>query len=161
MGGSWDMPNRDSEPGKVKWLPKETWKNASHMWFKLSRGHNFLPETACMSIHTYPFILLIKTFLVPLLFWLCENSFLQSQGARALSLTSGLVASIQHSHCHGLTSVFIWKLKSCFKPLQAEAHWDQMNMYFVILFRRKLASLLLKTIFTWVIQPPLKTYQQQ
>ena len=98
----------------------------------------------------------------------CSTTFLtlwefisaKSRG-QGLSLTSGLVASNQHSDCHGPTSVFSWKLKSCFKPLQAEAHWDQLNMYFVILFRRKLASLLLKTIFTWVIQPPLKTYQQQ
>jgi len=47
--------------------------------------------------------------------------FLQSQRARAWSLTTGLVARIQLSHCHDLTSVSGWKLKPYFKPLQAKA----------------------------------------
>ena len=37
----------------------------------------------------------------------------------------GLVARIQRSHCHCPTSVSGWKLKSCFKPLQAKATRNQ------------------------------------
>ena len=37
----------------------------------------------------------------------------------------GLVSGIQHCHWHGLTSTSGWKLKSCFKLLEAEAPWDQ------------------------------------
>ena len=142
----------------------------------------WLPPWDCLCV--YPHILFFppnKNF-CSTTFLTLKNSFLQSQGARVLSLTSGLVARIQPSRCHGPISVFQfssvaqscltlcdpmnrsmpglpvhhhlpeftqthvhrvhdWKLKSCFKPLQAEAHRNQINMYFVILFRRKLASL--------------------
>ena len=54
-------------------------------------------------------------------FCLCGNSFLQSQRARALSLGTGLVAGIQRSHCHGLTSISGREPKACFRLLQAEA----------------------------------------
>ena len=47
--------------------------------------------------------------------------FLQSQRARAWSLTTGLVARIQLSHHGDLTSISGWKLKPYFKPLQARA----------------------------------------
>ena len=47
--------------------------------------------------------------------------FLQSQRARAWSLTTGLVARIQLSHRGDLTSISGWKLKPYFKPLQARA----------------------------------------
>jgi len=40
-------------------------------------------------------------------------------------VTTGLVARIHSSHCHHLTSIFDQELKSCFKPLQAEATRDQ------------------------------------
>ena len=54
-------------------------------------------------------------------FHLNGNSFLQSQRARALSLTTGLAARIWGSlHC-GPTSISGWKPKPHFKPLQAEA----------------------------------------
>ena len=36
---------------------------------------------------------------------LCGNSLLKSWRARTLSLTTGLVAGIQHSHCWDLTSI--------------------------------------------------------
>ena len=54
-----------------------------------------------------------------------EIHFLQSHMARTLSVTTGLVARIHSSHCHHLTSIFDQELKSCFKPLQAEATRDQ------------------------------------
>ena len=50
----------------------------------------------------------------------CGNSFLQSRRARALSPATGPVARIQHP-----TSVSGQGLKSCFKPLLAEATRDQ------------------------------------
>ena len=38
-----------------------------------------------------------------------------------------LVAGIQGSHCHGPTSISSQELKSCFKPLQAEATQDHFH----------------------------------
>ena len=58
---------------------------------------------------------------------LCGNSFLQNQRARTLSLATGLVARIQHSHCHGLTSVSDPEPKPCFKLLQAKAITEQQS----------------------------------
>ena len=46
--------------------------------------------------------------------------------ARALSLTTGLVARIQRSHCCGPTSISGQEPKPCFKPLQAEATRDHI-----------------------------------
>ena len=62
-------------------------------------------------------------------FWLYWNSFLQSQKARALSLTTGLVARIQLSHWHNLTSISGLEPKCCFKMLQAEATWDEGDIW--------------------------------
>ena len=73
----------------------------------------------CLSTHTVLFPLNKDYFFhyFPFFSW---NSFLQSQTARALSLTTGLVAKIQSSHCSYLTSASDWDPKPCFKPLQAE-----------------------------------------
>ena len=54
-------------------------------------------------------------------FCIYGNSFLQSQGARALSLTTGLVIRNWLSPYSNLTSVSDKELKTCFKPLQVGA----------------------------------------
>ena len=65
-----------------------------------------LSEPTCVSIHyMYLFFLLINPLLVLLLSIFVGILFLQSQQARALPLTTGLVARIWCSHCHDLTSV--------------------------------------------------------
>ena len=56
--------------------------------------------------------------------------FCRAVQARALSLATGLVARIQHSHCRGLTLISGWEPKSCFKPLQTEATLDHYYYYF-------------------------------
>ena len=53
-------------------------------------------------------------------FCIYGNPFLQSQGARALSLTTGLVIR-RLSPCSNLTSVSDQELKPCFKPWQVGA----------------------------------------
>ena len=54
----------------------------------------------------------------------CGNS-LQSRKARVLSLITSLVTGIQHSHCHGPTSISSREPKPCFKLLQGEATGDR------------------------------------
>ena len=39
----------------------------------------------------------------------------QSQSARALSLTTGLVAKVWCSHCHDLTSISDWGTEASFQ----------------------------------------------
>ena len=59
----------------------------------------FMSQPMCLSTHTAFFFLLINTtcFTTSCLH---GNSFLQSQKARTLSLTTDLVAAIQCSYCH-------------------------------------------------------------
>ena len=101
-------------------------RNAPYKWFKLPRRQDSLSESACVSLYTYCTLFPPnKHFTCFTTFCLCGSSFLQSQRARALSLATGLVARIQCSHCLGLTPISGRELKPCFKPLQAEATWDQ------------------------------------
>ena len=84
------------EPGKAKWLAKG---NLEEM--PLISDLNYyecatLSESACVSLHTYLYFFPPnKHFTYFTTFRLCGNSFLQSQRARALSLTTGLVARIR------------------------------------------------------------------
>ena len=81
-----------------------------------------LSPPVCLSTCTVLFFfLLINTLLVSLLSVFVGILFLQSCRARALSLTTGLVAGIRCSHRQDQTSITGRELKPCFKPLQAEA----------------------------------------
>lgn len=101
MGGSCDIPNIDCEQGKPKWLAKETQKKCHIKLFRLPQGQNSvtLSESAPW---VYPYVLCSippnKHFICFTTFCLCGNSFLQSQEARVLSLTTGLVVRIWCSH---------------------------------------------------------------
>ena len=66
----------------------------------------------------------MNTLLVSLLS-LYGTSLLQNQWA--LSLATGLVARIQRSHHHSLTSISGWDSKSRFKLLQVEATQDHVD----------------------------------
>ena len=77
----------------------------------------------CQSTWTALFFL-INTLLVSLLSVFVGILFLQSLRTGAMSLTTGLVARIQCSHLHNLTSISGGELKPHFKPLQAEATQD-------------------------------------
>ena len=79
----------------------------------------------CESIHIL-FSLLVNNLLISLLS-LYGNALLQNQWARALSLATGLVARIQCSPNHSLTSISGWDPKSCFKLLQVKATQDHVN----------------------------------
>ena len=57
-----------------------------------------------------------------------DHIFLQSHRARALSLTSDLVARIRCSHRRNPTTITGQEPKPCFKPLQAEATGDQFQI---------------------------------
>ena len=75
--------------------PKENPEECPYKLFKLPQGHNSLSESAHVSIHMYcTLFLLINTYTCFTTFCLHGNSLLQSQRARALSLTAGLVARI-------------------------------------------------------------------
>ena len=76
-----------------------------------------------MSIHIYSFSS-NKYFTWFTTFCSCGNS-LQSRKARILSLITSLVIGIQHSHCHGPTSISSREPKPCFKLLQDEATGDE------------------------------------
>ena len=118
MGWSWDIPNTDSESGQSKWLAKGNPEEMpQYKWFKLPRGCEFLSLSplVCLSINTVLFFLLINPCLI--IFCLCGHSFLQNS-VRDLSLTTDLVARIQLSHCHDLTSISGWEPKACLKPLR-------------------------------------------
>ena len=128
MEGSWDIPNIDCEPGKSKWLAKGKLEETAHIrdlncHTGASQGLSFW---VCLSTHTVFFLLLINTCFTA--FCLCGNSFLQSQRARALSLTTGLVARIWRFHCHDPALVSGWEPKCCSKQLQAEATRDHSVM---------------------------------
>ena len=84
----------------------------------------------CVYPHVlYFFFLLINTLLVSLLSVFVGIPFLQSHRARALSLTTGLLATTQCSHCRDLTSITGREPKQCYKPLQAEATRDHSYHY--------------------------------
>ena len=124
MEGSWDIPNIDCEPGKSKWLAKGKLEETAHIrdlncHTGASQGLSFW---VCLSTHTVFFLLLINTCFTA--FCLCGNSFLQSQRARALSLTTGLVARIWCFHRCDPASISGWEARPCSKLLQAEATGD-------------------------------------
>ena len=78
----------------------------------------------CLGVYIHVlFLLLINSGFTT--FCLCENSFLQNQRARALSLTTGLVVKIRCSYRHDPTSISGFEPKPCFKVLHAKATWDQ------------------------------------
>ena len=121
MGGPCDIPNTDCEPGKPRWLAKETQKKCHIKLFRLPRGRNSvtLSESPHESIHTYCSVPPNKHFICFTTFCLCGNSFLQSQEARVLSLTTGLVVSIWCFHCCDPDSV---SGRWAQTPLQAAAY---------------------------------------
>ena len=122
---SWDIPNMNSEPGKSKWLAKGNSEemphksNSNYRRLQLSNSDT-VSEFAHLSIHTCCtlFFLWINIFICFPIFYLCGNSFLQTQRARPLSLTRGLVVRIWCSHCCNTASVSGWEPK-----LQAIAGW--------------------------------------
>ena len=81
----------------------------------------WLWDSESIHVSTYfSFFFLINTLLVSLLSICVGILFLQSQRARALSVTSDLVARTWCSHHCDLTSTSDQKLKLHLKPLQAE-----------------------------------------
>ena len=101
-----DWPEEDQ-----KKCPKRVIQTTMRAWFCDS-----LFEPAHVSIHMYPFFLLII---------LHGNSFLQSQGARTWPLTTDLFVRIQCSHCPHLNSVSGWEPKTHLKLLQAKSTQGQ------------------------------------
>ena len=81
-------------------------------------------EFAHVSIHTYCTLFPANKHYVSLLSVFVGISFLQSQMARGLALTTGLVVRIWCSHLCDLDSISGGELKPHFKPLQAEATQD-------------------------------------
>lgn len=110
MGGSFDIPKMDSEPGKSEWLAKWKWKEMSHK--SNSNCHKGASQQVCLWVCwcVYPHILyslflIINTLLLSLLSLFVEILLLQSWKARSWSLTIGLVARIWCSYSGDLTSL--------------------------------------------------------
>ena len=110
---------------------KETWKKCpikvvqTTTRVRLSDSLS-LSESVHVSIHmNYTLFLLINTCFNTFHLW--GSSFLQSWRTTALSLTTSLAARIWCFHHCGLTSVSGQEPKPCFKSLQAEATWDQLD----------------------------------
>ena len=85
--------------------PKETWKKYPIKIIQTTIRmllSNSLPESDCMSIHTYCilFFLLINTLLASLISILVEILFCKAKGPGPLSLTTGLVARIWCFYCY-------------------------------------------------------------
>ena len=97
------------------------------------KTQGFLSELTLVSIHTYWTLFLpSKYFTCFTTFCLYENYFLQSQRARALSLTTGLGGRIWYFHCHNPLQSLSGNTKAHFKLLQVEATKDQFLISFPI-----------------------------
>lgn len=105
-GGPWDKPNRDS--GKARWLVKghsEDLPNISG-----SNYHRYMMRTLwvcpCVDSHV-PFFLLINVLLVTLFsisLWEFISTNARPEALSQVTVPHSLVARVQGSHCHNLTS---------------------------------------------------------
>ena len=86
----------------------------------------------CVFPHIWTIFPPSKYFTCFTTFCLYGNSFLQSQRARALSLTTGLVGRISCFHCYNPPQSLARKPKAHFKLLQVEATKDQFLFSFPI-----------------------------
>ena len=96
--------------------PKETWKKYPIKIIQTTIRmllSNSLPESDCMSIHTYCilFFLLRNTLLASLISILVEILFCKAKGPGPLSLTTGLVARMRCRHHCELASISSWEPK--------------------------------------------------
>ena len=83
MGGSWDIPNTDSEPGKSKWLAKGNLEEMPHISdLNYHAGTTLsLSSPVCLATHTLLFFfLLINTSLVSLLSVFVGILFCKAEG---------------------------------------------------------------------------------
>ena len=126
LGGSWDIPNTDSEQGKARWLAKGSLEELPHksdLSYHEGATLSLSPPVCLSTRNLFPpnkhFASLLSVF-VGIHF--CKA---KGPGPCQWSLVTGLLARIQLSHCHGLMSSSGREPKSCFKPLLAEALRDQ------------------------------------
>ena len=122
MGGSWDIPNRDSESGESKWLAKGNSVKVIQTAVRALEVHLCVYPQAVFFFH--PKKKKKKTWLFQyfLFLWELFSVMPKSQG---LLLTTSLVARIWCPHRHRLASTSVWKPKSRLKLLQVKATQDQ------------------------------------
>ena len=123
MGRPWDVPNTDSEPGKSKWLVKG---NLEEMHHECNPNSTSMQLSTSLSLWACPCIYPhgLESFPNKYFFHYfpsCGNSFLQSQRARALSLTTGQVVRIWCSHCSDSTSIPI--TETLLQAAEGQGHW--------------------------------------
>ena len=102
MGGSWDKPNMDSEPDKARWLAKG---NPEEMLHESDINHH---EGATVSlsqpiwVYSHIHFPANKHLFYSISMWKFISTQLMGQGfVTGHSLVpGGLVARIQHCHCH-------------------------------------------------------------
>ena len=127
QGGSWYIPNTDSEPGKARKLVKRNLEDRPYRSESNHQKSATLSEPIHVSIQTYCILF------SPNKYFSCFTTFhlyveIHFYTACHCKLVpGGLVARIQHFPWHCLTSNSGWQLKSCFKLLQAEATWDHCH----------------------------------
>ena len=100
MGGSWDRPNINSEPGKSKWLAKGNLEEMPHK--SGSNPHKGVTQSLslplCLSTNNCSLFILISTLFVSVLSVFVGILFCKADGwVRAVSLTTGLVARCPHN----------------------------------------------------------------
>ena len=130
LGGSWDILNVDSEPGKPKWLAKGNLEEMPHK--SNSNYHKGAPQWLCLSksvhvsTHMYSFPPNKHLFHY---FWSLREFFFCKSKRPGPCLTTALVSGIQgSSHCDPI-SVSGEDLKRCFKLLHTAAPWDQTHTH--------------------------------
>ena len=104
-------------------------KYALHKWFKPTGGCNSFSEFACVYLFIHTLFPPKKHFIFFTTFCLfVEIHFHKADdpGPCHWPLVPGrLVARIPHSRCCDPTSASAQELKSCFRPWQVKATWDQ------------------------------------
>ena len=124
MGGFWNITNINSEPGKSRWLAKWNLKEMPHI--NDLNYHNSLTLLVCLCLFTHTIFPPNKYFTCFTSFHICRSSFLQNQRAKALSLTTLLVARVQQARWHDTISISGQRTEnpasSCWKlrPLKIE-----------------------------------------
>ena len=113
MGGSWDIPNMDSEPSKSELLVKKMWKKClikviqatTREWQQFCLwAHLCVCPPICLSTCTVLFFLVINTLLFSLLSIFVGILFCKAERPRPLW---GPVTRIWCSHCCDLTSLWM------------------------------------------------------
>ena len=136
MGGSWNITNTNSEPGKSRWLAKWNLEEMPHI--SDLNYHNGLTLLVCLCLFTHTIFPPNKYFTCFTSLHICRSSFLQSQRAKALSLTTLLVARVQQARWHDTISISGQRTETLLQVVESwghsrssssPGHWLKQSLY--------------------------------